>query len=147
MPVAAGVVSDLDMLALLAAPDMPAQRRRAAVLDHRHHLELFEAHMAGIGLTPCRTMRAEDIRELERRARHARRVSSGRCGVLEGFDEMIERAHDVTQRIGGNARVESRSVELAPSNTWITRISTFCSSRCVAKLCRNVCGLTRLLIS
>jgi hypothetical protein len=51
--------------------------------------------MAGIGLTPCRTMRAEDIRELERRARHARRVSSGRRGVLEGFEEMIERAHDL----------------------------------------------------
>ena len=68
--------------------------------------------MAGIGLTPCRPMRAEDIREFERRARHARRLSSGRRGVLEGFDEMIERAHDLTQRIGSNARVESRSVEL-----------------------------------
>ena len=29
-------------------------------------------------------------------------------------------------------------------NTWITRISTFCSSRCVAKLCRSVYGDTRL---
>jgi alkylhydroperoxidase family enzyme len=67
--------------------------------------------MAGIGLTPCRTMRAEDIRELERRARHARRVSSRRRAVLECFEKMIERAHDLTQRIGGNARVESRGVE------------------------------------
>ena len=91
----AGVVGDLDMLALLAAQDVPAQRCGAAALDRRHHLELFEAHMAGIGLAPCRTMRAEDIRELERRARHARRVSSGRRGVLEGFEEMIERAHDL----------------------------------------------------
>src|SRR5215831_3547404 len=107
------------MRALLAAQDMPAQRRRAAVLDRRHHLELFEAHMAGIGLTPCRPMRAEDIRELERRARHARRVSSRRCGVLEGFDEMIERAHDLTQRIGGNARVESRCVELGMAEQYL----------------------------
>src|SRR6516162_11805430 len=91
----AGVVGDLDMLTLLAAQDMPAQRRGAAVLDRRHHLELFEAHMAGIGLTPCRPMRAENIREIERRARHARRVSSRRRGVLEGFDEMIEWAHDL----------------------------------------------------
>ena len=112
MPVAAGIVGDEGVRAILATQDMPAERRRAAALDRRHHLELFEAHMAGIGLTPCRTMRAEDIRELERRARHARRVLTGRRGGLEGFDEMIERAHDLTQRIGGNARVESGSVEL-----------------------------------
>ena len=62
------------MLALLAAQDMATQRRRAAVLDRRHYLELIEAYMAGIGLTPCRTMLAENIRELERRTRHARRV-------------------------------------------------------------------------
>jgi hypothetical protein len=30
--------------------------------------------------------------------------------------------------------------------TWITRISTFCSSRWVAKLCRRVCIETRLSI-
>jgi len=100
MPVAAGVVGDLDMRALLAAQDMPAQRCRAAVLDRRHYLELIEAHMAGIGFPPCRTMVAKDIRNLERRARHARRVSTGRRGGLEGFDEMIERAHDLTQRVG-----------------------------------------------
>ena len=74
MPIAAGVVGDLDMRALLTAQDMPAQRRRAAALDRRYHLELFEAYMAGIGTTPCRTMLAENIRELERRTRHARRV-------------------------------------------------------------------------
>ena len=68
--------------------------------------------MAGIGLTPCRTMRAEDIRELERRARHARRVSSRRRGGLEGFNEMIERAHHRTERIGGDLRVKRRGVEL-----------------------------------
>ena len=71
--------------------------------------------MAGVGLTPCRTMRAEDIRELERRARHARRVSSGgrgRRGGLEGFNEMIERAYDRTEGVGGHLRVKRRSVEL-----------------------------------
>src|SRR5215471_8815014 len=61
MPVAAGVVGDLRIGALLvlAARDMTAERCRAAVLDRRHHLELAEAHMAGIGLTPCRDMAAE----------------------------------------------------------------------------------------
>jgi hypothetical protein len=100
------------MRALLTAQDMPTERCRAAVLDRRHHLELVEAHMAGIGLTPCRTMLAENIRELECRARHARRASGRRHGRLERFDEMIERAYDLTERVGGNARIESGGVEL-----------------------------------
>jgi hypothetical protein len=65
MPVAAGIVGDVDMRAVLAARDMAAEGRRAAALDRRHHLELAEAHMAGIGLTPCRSMAAEDIRHLQ----------------------------------------------------------------------------------
>src|SRR5882672_12849107 len=74
MPVTTGVVGDLGMAALrvLAARDMPAERCRAAVLDRRHHPErlskgeLAEADMAGIGLAPCRSMAAEDIRDLQR---------------------------------------------------------------------------------
>ena len=107
-----GVVGDLNVRALLAAEDMPAHRCRAAVLDRRHYLELIEAHMAGIGRAPCRTMAAEDIRNLERRTRHARRASGRRHGRLERFDEMIERANHLTERIGGNARIESGGVEL-----------------------------------
>ena len=80
VPVAARVVGDLGVRALLAARDMAAERRRAAALDRRHHLQLAEAHMAGIGLTPCRSMVAEDIRDLQRRTRHARRASGGRLG-------------------------------------------------------------------
>ena len=83
MPVAAGVVGDEGVRALLAARDMPAERRRAAALDRRHHLQLVEAHMAGIGLTPRRSMAAEDIRDLQRRTRHARRALGGRLGLLE----------------------------------------------------------------
>jgi hypothetical protein len=29
-----------------------------------------------------------------------------------------------------------------PSKTWIRRMSVFCSSKWVAKLCRSVCGVT-----
>ena len=49
VPVAAGVIRDLAVGAVLATRDMPAERRRAAVLDRRHHLELAEADMAGFG--------------------------------------------------------------------------------------------------
>jgi hypothetical protein len=40
---------------------MAAERRCAAALDRRHHLELVEADVAGIGSTPCRLVVAEDI--------------------------------------------------------------------------------------
>jgi hypothetical protein len=74
----AGIVGDVDMRAVLAARDMAAEGRRTAALDRRHHLELAEAHMAGIGLAPCRSMVAEDIRNLQPWTRHPRRASGGR---------------------------------------------------------------------
>src|ERR1700704_5804908 len=70
MPAAATIVRDLGVRALLAARDMPAESRGAAALDRRHHLQLAEAHMAGIGPAPCRAVVAEDIRNLQRWTRH-----------------------------------------------------------------------------
>src|ERR1700681_4097123 len=70
MPVTAAVVSDDLMGAIFAAHEMAAQRRRAAALDGSHHLQLVEAHMAGIGLPPCRSVVAEDIRDLQRWTGH-----------------------------------------------------------------------------
>ena len=66
MPVAAGVVGDAQVGAVLAALDMTAQRHRSAALDRRHDLELAEAHMAGMGRTPSRSAAAEDVRRLDR---------------------------------------------------------------------------------
>src|SRR6266853_2150955 len=59
MPIAAGVVGDVRVRALLAARDMPAESRRAAALDGRHDLELAEAHVTGVGTTPRRSVAAE----------------------------------------------------------------------------------------
>ena len=73
VPVAAGVVRDLAVRTLLAARDMSAERCRPAALDRRHHLELAEADMAGIGPAPCRAVAAEDVRDLQRWTRHAAR--------------------------------------------------------------------------
>jgi len=72
VPVAAGVVGDGGIGAVRTARDMAAKGRRAAALDRRHHLQLVEADMAGMGLAPCQTMAAEDIRDLQSRVRHAR---------------------------------------------------------------------------
>src|SRR5215469_2596106 len=74
MPVAAGVVRDLGMAArrVLAACDMSAERRRATALDRTHHLQLLEAHMATVGLTPSRAVIAEDVRDLQKWSSHGR---------------------------------------------------------------------------
>ena len=66
VPVAAGVVGDAHMRAILAALDMPAESRGAAALDGRHDLQLREAHLSGVGAAPHRTVAAEDIRNLDR---------------------------------------------------------------------------------
>ena len=71
--------------------------------------------MAGIGSAPCRAMVAEDIRNLQRRARHARRASGGRLVLLDLADEMIERAGDVADRIGRDLRIARCRIEFGMS--------------------------------
>ena len=68
--------------------------------------------MAGIGLTPGRSMVAENIRDLQNRARHARRALGGWLGTPELERDMLERAHDLTDRLGGDPRIERRGIEL-----------------------------------
>ena len=53
------------MLAGFAAQHMPAQRRAAALLDGRHHLELTQAQVRALGLPPRRPVGAEDVRDLQ----------------------------------------------------------------------------------
>jgi hypothetical protein len=48
--------------------------------------------MAGMGLTPCYAMAAEDIRNLQSRARHKRRASAGWPDLLELERDMLQRA-------------------------------------------------------
>src|SRR5215831_20364673 len=83
MPVTTGVIGDLRIGAVrvLAARDVPTERRRAAVLDCRHHLELAEADMAGVGLAPRRAMAVEDIRNLQLWTRQRRRASGWRLDL------------------------------------------------------------------
>jgi hypothetical protein len=57
-------------------------------------------------------MAAEDIRELQRWTRHKSRASGGRLNPLELAGDMLQRAHDLADRLGGDARVERRGIEL-----------------------------------
>ena len=85
--------------------------------------------MAGVGLAPRRSMAAEDIRNLQLWTCQERRALGGQLGLglLPSllFDllldlvflgqqrcEAIERAHDLADRIGGDARIERRGIEL-----------------------------------
>src|SRR4249919_1459371 len=75
MPVAAAVVTDLGMATrrVLAARDMAAERRCTTALDRPHHLQLVEAHMPAVGLTPAGTVVAENVRDLQNWSSHGRR--------------------------------------------------------------------------
>src|SRR5215469_16674893 len=75
MPVTARVVDDERMATrrVLAACDVATERRCAAALDCAHHLQLVEAHMAAVGLTPSGTVIAEDVRDLQSWSNHNRR--------------------------------------------------------------------------
>ena len=75
MPVTTAGIGYLFMPARLALQDMTSQRRRTARLDGGHHAALAAIEMAGIGLAIRFTVAAEDIRHLEGRTPHARRLS------------------------------------------------------------------------
>jgi hypothetical protein len=67
----------------------PNKGCRAAALDRRHHLELVEADMAGIGPAPRRAVAAEDVRDLQRWTRHKEpRVGDPQARI----DESVELA-------------------------------------------------------
>ena len=105
------IVGDDGVRALLAACDMPAERRRSTALDRRHHLELVEADVPGVGSAPRRPMAAEDIRDLQRWTGHGRGLLRRRRvfrGLLWGFPgllarlrQQVERAVDAGDHAGG----------------------------------------------
>src|SRR6516225_1372557 len=72
MAIAARVISDAAVAAILAALDMAAERGRAALLDRRHDLELIQAHMPDMGSAPARSMAMKDVCDLQPRATHGR---------------------------------------------------------------------------
>jgi len=44
---------------------VPTEHRRAAALDGTYHLQLVEAHVPAVGLTPSGTVVAENVRDLQ----------------------------------------------------------------------------------
>jgi len=66
MPIATTVVGDLGAITVDTLCNVTAERRRPAMLDGRHDFELAKAQMARLGMTPGRTMIAENIRDFQR---------------------------------------------------------------------------------
>ena len=110
MPIAAGVVGDAFMRAVLAALDVAAERGCATGFDRRHDLQLREARMAGVGLAPCGPVDAKDVGDLQKGPRHAASVG-GRRRLHRLEAELVERAGDDADRIDGDAGVERRRLQ------------------------------------
>ena len=70
---------------VLAARDMAAERRGTTALDRTDHLQLIEAHMSAVGLTPSRTVVAENVRDLQSWSSHGRRRYGAGGSALSRF--------------------------------------------------------------
>jgi hypothetical protein len=87
--VAAAVVGDAAVSAVLAALDVAAEGCSAAGLDRRHDFELAEADVPGMGRPPGWPVSAEDIGDLERGSHGAQlpglvlsQIGMPICGVI-----------------------------------------------------------------
>src|SRR5690606_14927042 len=79
-------------------------------LDGTHHLQLVEAHVPTIGITPRRTVLAEDIRELQVRAHEAKPLCRSTV-LLLWLRQMFQRALDLRDHAGRDARVARRRLQ------------------------------------
>lgn len=100
------------MAAVLAGLDMTAESRGATVFDRRHHLELDEAHVSGMGGPVGGPGSTEDVGDLDRGA-HGSAVG-GDLFPLEQA-ELVERARHGAHRTGRDLGVEGGVVQLGVS--------------------------------
>ena len=89
---------------------MAAKRRRPAVLDRRHDLELGKAEMTGLNGAIAGSFSSEDIGDLKRGAQ------AGSVAVLLALHQrrqMFERTGHRADRLGGNTSIERGRIEPA----------------------------------
>ena len=102
--VAAGVVGDLRLGARRTAQRVAAERGAATLLDRRHDLELSKTQVTTLVMPQDRPVGAEDIRDLQGGALHAR-LRCGRGTWLQWTDHLA-------QDLGGNVSVEGCRLKL-----------------------------------
>jgi hypothetical protein len=110
----AGVVGDSEVAAVIAAIDVAAQRRRPAVLNRRHHLQLVEAETPDLSETVAGTHGPEDIGDLQRGGPH-KASAAGRPRVGGKYPELVERAGHGAHRPRRHLGVEGGGVQLGVS--------------------------------
>ena len=103
MPVAAGVVGDLVMLTGWAVQHMPAQCRGAALFDGGHDLQLTQAQVAMLSVSPSA---ARGLRKMSATSSAGRRHGSSLQG-LQG----LERTDHLAQNIGGDLGIQRRGLQ------------------------------------
>src|SRR5450755_7208 len=118
MPIATAVKRNDGVGAAFTACHMTAKRRRAAVLDGTHHLQLVEADVTDVGATPRRSVVAEDIRDLQGWTGHDRGLLRRRLAfpilpeLLARLGQKIEGALNTGDHAGGDTGVARRRVQL-----------------------------------
>ena len=128
MPVTARAVSDERMAArrVFAACDVAAERRCTASFDCTHHLELVEAHMAAVGLTPSGTVIAEDVRDLQSWSNHnRRRYGAGGfsvSGLVSGFARLLRGAVSGFERLLRGVLRRTSGLSIFAINAVATRV-------------------------
>ena len=118
--------------AIRAAPDMPAERGRAAVLDGRHAPRAGRGSHAGVGSPPGGAMTTKDVCDLQascgaRRAGYARRRGLPRGQRREPVERAARRCGSWCWRRGSNA--PSCRAWRGRAAAWITRMSVSCSEQ------------------
>jgi hypothetical protein len=63
--IATRVIGDVLMVTFCAGRYMPAKRSSAAILNRRHHLQLWQVQVPCLFTTIGTTMGAEDVRDLQ----------------------------------------------------------------------------------
>jgi hypothetical protein len=113
VPVAAAIIGDECVRAVLAARDMVAERCGAAALDCAHHLHLVEAEVPGIGSAPRRPVVAEDVRDLQHWTGHNCQPLRRQLGfpappgLFARQRQQIERALEKRRGGGGGLAIDS----------------------------------------
>ena len=106
MSVTTGVVRDLNMVAAVAAQHMSSQRRAAALFDGRHDLELTDAQVSPLRLSPRGPVGPEDIRDLQGTTPHGR-------GLLDRQGlQRIQGTDHLAQNVRGHLHIQRRGIEL-----------------------------------
>src|SRR5882672_9690187 len=107
VPIAAAIVGDLRVRAVLAAPDMAAERRCAAALDRTHDLHLAEADMAALALRHAAPWSRKISATSSNRRDMAAMRSAGLCcpslgflGLLTRLRQSVKRALDAGDQAG-----------------------------------------------